>query len=88
MEIEIDPVDRQGGPQPCEQLLFEGHIGRLPHQPVGRSLSQQGRHEFLCLDSSVSHDFTFTPAISFAIICATEEEIDRLFAQLGQGVPS
>ena len=42
-------------------------------------------HEFLCLDSSVRHDFTFTPAISFAITCATEEEIERLFGQLAQG---
>lgn len=42
-------------------------------------------HEFLCLDSSVPHDFTFTPAISFAITCATAEEIDRLFAQLAEG---
>jgi len=41
-------------------------------------------HVFLCLDSSVPHDFTFTPAISLAITCTTEEELDRLFGQLAR----
>lgn len=40
---------------------------------------------FICLDSSVKHAFTFTPAISLYITCATEEEIDRLFEKLSQG---
>lgn len=40
---------------------------------------------FMCLDSNVKHDFTFTPSISLYVSCATEEEIDRLFEQLSQG---
>lgn len=40
---------------------------------------------FMCMDSNVKHDFTFTPSISLYVACATEEEIDRLFAQLSQG---
>lgn len=40
--------------------------------------------EFMCIDSSVKHDFTFTPATSFYVACDTEDEIDRLFAKLSQ----
>jgi len=40
---------------------------------------------FMCIDSSMKHDFTFTPAISLYVTCATEEEIGRLFEKLSQG---
>jgi predicted 3-demethylubiquinone-9 3-methyltransferase (glyoxalase superfamily) len=39
---------------------------------------------FMCIDSSMKHDFTFTPAISLYITCASEDEIDRLFEKLSQ----
>jgi predicted 3-demethylubiquinone-9 3-methyltransferase (glyoxalase superfamily) len=39
---------------------------------------------FSCIDSVVTHDFTFTPAISLYVTCDTEEEIDRLFEKLSQ----
>jgi predicted 3-demethylubiquinone-9 3-methyltransferase (glyoxalase superfamily) len=39
---------------------------------------------FMCIDSSMKHDFTFTPAISLYINCASEDEIDRLFEKLSQ----
>lgn len=38
--------------------------------------------EYMCIDSSVQHDFTFTPAISLYVNCANEAEIDRLFENL------
>jgi predicted 3-demethylubiquinone-9 3-methyltransferase (glyoxalase superfamily) len=44
-----------------------------------------GGQVFMCMDSNVKHDFTFTPSISLYVACATEEEIDRLFEQLSQG---
>ena len=40
---------------------------------------------FMCIDSSMKHDFTFTPAISLYVACATEDEIDRFFEKLSQG---
>ena len=40
--------------------------------------------EFMCIDSSIEHDFTFTPAISLYVNCETEVEIDRLFEKLSQ----
>src|SRR5258708_6599610 len=44
-----------------------------------------GGQVFMCMDSNVKHDFTFTPSISLYVACATEEEIDRLFEKLYQG---
>jgi predicted 3-demethylubiquinone-9 3-methyltransferase (glyoxalase superfamily) len=40
--------------------------------------------EFMCIDSSAQHDFTFTPSMSLYVRCDTEEEIDRVFAALSQ----
>jgi predicted 3-demethylubiquinone-9 3-methyltransferase (glyoxalase superfamily) len=41
--------------------------------------------EFMCIDSYVQHDFTFTPAISLYVRCGSEEEIDAVYAQLSAG---
>jgi predicted 3-demethylubiquinone-9 3-methyltransferase (glyoxalase superfamily) len=41
--------------------------------------------QFMCIDSNVKHDFTFTPAVSFYLRCTSVEEIDRLFARLSEG---
>lgn len=39
---------------------------------------------FMCIDSSIKHEFTFTPAISLYVTCDTEEEINQVFEQLSQ----
>jgi predicted 3-demethylubiquinone-9 3-methyltransferase (glyoxalase superfamily) len=41
--------------------------------------------EFLCSDTFVSHGFTFTPSFSVWIETESEEELERLFAALGDG---
>ncbi|MBS0221874.1 MAG: VOC family protein [Proteobacteria bacterium] len=41
--------------------------------------------EIMCIDSSVRHPFTFTPATSLFVTCETDEEITRLAAMLGKG---
>ncbi len=38
--------------------------------------------EFMCIDSSVKHNFTFTPAISLFVTCDTSDEIESLYAAL------
>jgi predicted 3-demethylubiquinone-9 3-methyltransferase (glyoxalase superfamily) len=40
--------------------------------------------EFMCIDSSAQHAFTFTPSISLYVRCDTEKEIDTVFARLLQ----
>ena len=39
----------------------------------------------MCIDSPVHHAFTFTPAFSFFVECADEEELRRLAAALAEG---
>lgn len=41
--------------------------------------------EFMCIDSNIAHQFTFTPSFSIFFTCETEEEIDRLYEQLMEG---
>jgi predicted 3-demethylubiquinone-9 3-methyltransferase (glyoxalase superfamily) len=36
----------------------------------------------MCIDSTETHPFGFTPAISLYVDCADEGEIDRLYAAL------
>ncbi|WP_216625878.1 VOC family protein [Paenibacillus planticolens] len=39
---------------------------------------------FMCIDSFVKHDFSFTPAISLYVNCDSDEEIERVYAALSQ----
>ncbi|MBZ5753023.1 VOC family protein [Metabacillus rhizolycopersici] len=39
---------------------------------------------FMCSDSYVKHEFTFTPSISLFVTCDTEEEINRAFEKLSE----
>jgi len=39
---------------------------------------------FLCIDSYIKHEFTFTPAISLYVSCKSENEVDTLFAKLSE----
>jgi predicted 3-demethylubiquinone-9 3-methyltransferase (glyoxalase superfamily) len=39
---------------------------------------------FMCIDSSVKHEFTFTPAISLYVTCDTEDETNQVFKSLSQ----
>ncbi len=40
--------------------------------------------EYMAIDSSVHHAFTFTPSMSLYVQCETEAEIERLFAALSE----
>ncbi|SHN82030.1 VOC family protein [Desulfitobacterium chlororespirans] len=41
--------------------------------------------EYMCIDSYVKHEFTFTPAISLYVTCDSKEEIDKVFEKLSEG---
>ena len=41
--------------------------------------------EFMCIDSNVKHQFTFTPSFSIFVTCSTEEELDTLYQNLSEG---
>lgn len=41
--------------------------------------------EFMCIDSNVKHQFSFTPSFSLFVTCSTEEELDGLYQKLAEG---
>ena len=44
-----------------------------------------GDTDFVCIDTPVEHDFTFTPAISIFVDCESDFELERVFAALSEG---
>ena len=49
---------------------------------VKRGSFRVGTQDLLCMDSPVSHGFTFTPSLSIFVECESEGELDQAFAQL------
>ncbi|MER2060874.1 MAG: VOC family protein [Niallia sp.] len=41
--------------------------------------------EFMCIDSNVIHQFSFTPSFSIYVTCNTEEELDNIYQKLIEG---
>lgn len=41
--------------------------------------------ELMCIDSSVKHAFTFTPATSQFVTCDAPAQVDELFGRLSEG---
>ncbi|MFI7066620.1 VOC family protein [Kribbella sp. NPDC050124] len=61
-----------------------GAEGPGPEGSVMHALFRLAGQEFMCIDSFVKHDFTFTPAVSLYVDCADEGEVDRLYAALSE----
>lgn len=41
--------------------------------------------EFMCIDSNIKHEFSFTPSFSIYITCDTEAELDEIYQRLLDG---
>ena len=41
--------------------------------------------EFMCIDSYIKHQFSFTPSFSIFVTCNTEEELDNIYEKLNEG---
>ena len=52
---------------------------------VMRASFSLGGLTVMCIDSPISHGFTFTPASSLFVTCSSEAEIERIAAALGEG---
>lgn len=72
-DSEIVNITRYGANEP-------GKEGTVVHAIF--SLNGQ---KYMCIDSSVKHGFTFTPAMSLYVTCDTEDEINKLFGSLSEG---
>ena len=66
----IKSITRYGANEP-------GDEGTVMHA----TFSLKGQ-EFMCIDSNVKHDFTFTPSFSIYITCDSEAELDTLYEKL------
>ncbi|MBB6453178.1 putative 3-demethylubiquinone-9 3-methyltransferase (glyoxalase superfamily) [Salirhabdus euzebyi] len=69
---EIRSISRYGKNEAGEEGKVENAIFTLKGQ------------EFMCTDSVVNHEFSFTPSISFYVTCDHEEEINGAFEQLSE----
>ncbi|AST91310.1 MULTISPECIES: VOC family protein [Sutcliffiella] len=72
-DSEITSITRYGANQPGD----EGSV-------MQASFSLKGQ-EFMCIDSNIKHDFSFTPSFSIFLTCDSEQEIDELYEKLIDG---
>lgn len=56
-----------------------------PEGTIKRAVAVIAGQRVMAHDSFIAHGFDFTPSFSFFVSCADEDEIDRLFAALGEG---
>jgi predicted 3-demethylubiquinone-9 3-methyltransferase (glyoxalase superfamily) len=56
-----------------------------PEGTVKHAIFTLDGQEFMAVGSSGPHPFTFTPAISFAVNCKTQQEVDELWEKLTEG---
>ena len=66
-------------------ILRYGPSGPGVEGPVLKATFRIGSQSVICIDSSVKHNFSFTPAFSFFVDCDSEDEIDRLYSALLEG---
>ncbi|MFC3286165.1 VOC family protein [Litchfieldella rifensis] len=69
-DSEIIQMERYGPDEPGA----EGSVKLAEFTLSGR--------QFLCIDSPVRHDFTFTPSMSLFVECESESELDEAFERL------
>lgn len=72
-ESQVESIERYGPQGPGA----DGSVVRAAFILNGQRL--------MCIDSPVSHGFTFTPSISLFVDCGSEEEIDCLCTALSEG---
>jgi predicted 3-demethylubiquinone-9 3-methyltransferase (glyoxalase superfamily) len=74
--------------------LFRGSVTLLKRYGLGepgkegsvkRAEFTLAGHRLACMDSPITHAFTFTPSVSLFVDCEDEAEVDRAFAELSAG---
>ncbi len=67
------------------QMRKYGPDGPGPEGSVNSALFTLNGQQVMAFDSFVKHAFTFTPSMSFFVVCEDRAEHDRLFAALSEG---
>ncbi|PMR76469.1 VOC family protein [Billgrantia endophytica] len=69
-DAEVTRIERYGP----DEAGAEGSIRSAEFSLAG--------HRYLCIDSPVRHDFTFTPSMSLFVECEGNDEFEHLYMQL------
>lgn len=64
-------------------LRYEANQGGVEGKVLHAKFVLNGT-EYMAIDSSIKHAFTFTPAFSIYVSCESIEEVDRLYASLSE----
>ncbi|MFZ3580240.1 VOC family protein [Virgibacillus sp. DJP39] len=72
-DSQITRITRYGANEPGEEGTVMQAVFTLKGQ------------EFMCIDSNINHQFSFTPSFSIYVTCDTEEELDNLYQKLNEG---
>ncbi|MEJ8766790.1 VOC family protein [Oceanobacillus sp. HCA-5259] len=73
-DSEITSITRYGANEPGGD---EGTVMQATFTLKGQT--------FMCIDSNIKHQFTFTPSFSIFVDCDTEEELTSLYEELLEG---
>lgn len=65
-------------------VKYYGSNGSGPEGTVELARFSICGHTYLCMDTPVKHNFTFTPSVSMYVNCESEEEIETLFKTLSK----
>lgn len=69
-------------------IFGNSHIGSISYREDGKveqaSFTLAGT-EYMCIDSPVPHEFTFTPAVSLFVQVDDEAQFDRVYSALIEG---
>ncbi|MGG0409215.1 VOC family protein [Peribacillus simplex] len=84
-ESEIFPLSLVINQQLAISLDGEGFMETGTEGSVMQATFTLKDQEFMCIDSNVKHQFTFTPSFSIFLTCDSEEEIDGLYSSLTDG---
>jgi len=61
-----------------------GKDGPAKEGTIMRAIFELNGKQFICSDSYIKHEWTFTPAVSHWVECKKEEEIEYLFKKLSE----
>lgn len=68
-----------------EEIERYGEGDAEPEGTIKRAIFALNGQEFMAIDSSWDHLFTFTPAISFFVNCESQDEVDECWDKLSAG---
>ncbi|WP_088072732.1 VOC family protein [Gottfriedia luciferensis] len=62
-------------------LRYGPEMGEFEGKVIKATFKLNGQ-EFICIDSNIKHNFTFTPSVSLFVTCESDEEIENAYEKL------